>query len=217
MGNSIMKIINCEFKALDKPIIDRIKIALDSSQQLRRKTVQQVKRIRAKTLACCLAKREKALVEIKALEQKRLNEWQLKVILERQHMQTELVEHIKNKCEEIILDVLTELADQVPELALEWAQKKLGILLPQIGQAKDIVVITSPETLSYPAFKDLCNKEKLIPMSNANIKSGSLTISLANGNIISSFESDMQQLLEHWNNSPELVNELNSFITQAHE
>jgi hypothetical protein len=217
MGSSIMKIINCEFKALDKPVIDRIKIAIDSSQQLSRKTVQQVKRIRAKALACCLAKREKALAEIKVLEQERLNEWQLKIALERQHMQTALVEHIKNKCEEIILDVLTELVGEVPELALDWAHKKLGLLLQQIGQTDRVTVISSQETINYPAFKQICSKDRLTCDSNQNVKSGSLTISLANGNIISSFESDMRQLLEHWNNGLELVKELNSFIAKDHE
>ena len=210
-----MKTINCEFKPIQKPTLDRIKMAMESSDRLREETSQQVKRVRRKTLRRCQAQRKRVLAELEQVQQQQKNAWRLQIAEERQKLHADLVNHIEAKCQEIIHRTLIELIDQVPEVTLDWACKKLSQLLHQIGRSQEVTITAAAETVAYPAFTKICSREGLKAIAEKSQLPGSLLLSLPNGKILSSLEQDLEQLMQHWGNSIELVKELHAFVGQS--
>ena len=190
-------------------------MAMESSDRLREETSQQVKRVRRKTLRRCQAQRKRVLAELEQVQQQQKNAWRLQIAEERQKLHADLVNHIEAKCQEIIHRTLIELIDQVPEVTLDWACKKLSQLLHQIGRSQEVTITAAAETVVYPAFTKICAREGLKAIAEKSQLPGSLMLSLPNGKILSSLEQDLEQLMQHWGNSIELVKELHAFVGQS--
>jgi hypothetical protein len=210
-----MKTINCEFKPIEKVNLDQIKRALHSTRQLRESTSLQIKRVRKKTLLRYTAQREKLRTEHILMQQQQEIAWQYQREREHQLLQTDLINHIQNKCQEIIKRILVELVDEVPELALDWGYKKLSLLLLQLGRTHGISVTATAEILSYPAITELCASEGIKAVAAQSQERGSLILTLPNGKILSSIEQDLHQLMRQWSTGVELVKELHAFVGQS--